>query len=229
MLGRLIPVIFVIVLLSGLFALAVMPACADEVYTLDKDFKRANSDIVIHLIDVNVTDRYMGNIYPSRGIENTQWAHPFHRYENTGDKAETGSIQFELIDTNGTKYRFNPNLDEYAGEMVQPHSTSELRFIEIPVPRGTVLARIHVFEGTNPTFLLADETYGLTPASGISPSATPGLPFIGGSASTRTTCCGPLLPFAIVASLGITGLYIKGKGIKKWVIHKIRPNYFSYE
>ncbi len=214
MLGRPLYLISTILLLAGFLAVAALPVIADEVYSLDKDFKRANSDIVIHLINVSVTDRYMGNIYPSKGIENTKWAHLFYRYVNTGDKTEVGSIQFELIDTKGNVYRFNPNLDEYAGDIVQPHSMSELRFIEIPIPRDTVLARIHVFEGTNPTFLLADETYDLHLESGAYPTATIA-PSSGGPTPGAGRCCAPLLPFAIITSLGVAGLYVKGKGVKK--------------
>lgn len=158
MLGRLPFVLFVALLIAGVTMTTALPALADETYQLDKDFKRADSDIVIHLIYVSVTDKYMGNIYPSKAPEDTKWAHLVYQYENMGDKEEVGHIQYELIDSNGSVYRFNPNLDEYSGVLVQPHSKSDIRWNEIPIPKDVLLAKVRVFEGTNPDFLLKDET-----------------------------------------------------------------------
>jgi hypothetical protein len=214
MLGRPLYLISTILLLAGFLAVAALPVVADEVYSLDKDFYRANSNIIIHLKYVSVTDKYMGNIYPSKAPQDTKWAHLVYQYENTGDKTEVGSIQYEFIDTKGNVYRFNPNLDEYSGVTVGPHSVSDIRWNEIPIPRDTVLAKVHVFEGTNPSFLLANETYELHLESGSYPTATI-VPSSGGPTSGTGRCCAPLLPFAIIASLGIAGLYIKGKGAKK--------------
>ena len=215
MLGRVTLVILAALLIAVVAMAAAPPALADETYSLDKDFQRANSHIVIHLIYVSVTDKYMGNIYPSASPEETKWAHLVYQYENTGDKAEVGSIQYELIDTKGNVYMFNPNHDEYSGVTVQPHSKSDIRWNEIPIPKDAVLARVHVFEGTNPDFLLANETYDLHLAAYSTPGGTPGGPPAGGPLATRNVCCSPLLPFALLASLGIVGLHMKGKGIKK--------------
>ncbi len=196
-------------LMIGVLAMAVQPAAADETYSLDKDFKRANSDIVIHLLYVNVTDKYMGNIYPSLPPEKTKWAHLVYQYENTGDKEEVGSIQYELIDTQGNVYPFNPDQDEYSGESVKPHSKSGKRWNEIPIPRDTVLAKVHVFEGTNPDFLLANETYDIRLMASASPSALPPGPSAATPGPARL--CAPLLPFAVVAGVGAAGLYVKNK------------------
>lgn len=212
MLGRLSFVVFALLLFGGI-AIIALPAHADETYLVGKDFKRANSNIVIHLIEVNVTDRYMGNIYPSKAPEETKWAHLVYQYENTGDREEVGYIQYELIDTNGNVYKFNPNQDEYSGALVKPRSKSELRWNEIPIPKDAVLAKVRVYQGTNPSFLLADETFDLTPVTTTAPSATPS----GGPSGTRPLprCCMPLLPFIVMGSLAIMGIYAKGKGVKK--------------
>jgi len=115
--------ILLLVLFVAMTAFAA-PALADETYLLDKDFQRYHSNIVIHLIQVNVTDNYMGNIYPSRAPQDTKWAHLVYQYENTGDQMQVGNIQYELIDTRGRVYKFNPNMDEYSGVEVRPHSKS---------------------------------------------------------------------------------------------------------
>lgn len=213
--GRSPFVLFVALLLASLLVMAALPALADETYSLDKDFKRTDSDIVIHLTYVSVTDKYMGNIYPSKSPEDTKWAHLVYQYENTGDKEEIGHIQYELIDSKGNVYKFNPNLDEYSGVPVKPHSMSDIRWNEIPIPKDAVLATVRVFQGTNPNFLLKDETYDLRLVANSTPSATPVGPSGGTPPVARYLCCMPLLPFAIMSVLGVVGLYVKGKGVKK--------------
>ncbi len=199
----------------GAIISTAMPALADETYLLDKDFHRSDSNIVIHLIQVNVTDKYMGNVYPSKTPEDTKWAHLVYQYENTGDKEEVGHIQYALIDSNGKAYQFNPNLDEYSGVIVAPHSKSDIRWNEIPVPKDTVFTQVHVWMGTNPTLLLANETYDLTAAGTTSPVATPTAPTSGASAVERFGCCAPFAPFLIIGSLAVAGVYVRGRGIKK--------------
>jgi len=178
------------------------PALADETYLLDKDFQRYHSNIVIHLIQVNVTDNYMGNIYPSRAPQDTKWAHLVYQYENTGDQMQVGNIQYELIDTRGRVYKFNPNMDEYSGVEVRPHSKSDIRWNEIPIPEDAVLMKVHVFQGTNPELLLADETYDLKPVGTITPSTTPSS---SASAPKGPGICSPLLPLILIGGLAVAG------------------------
>ncbi len=208
--GRLWCILLLILLVAT--AAAAAPALADETYLLDKDFQRYHSNIVIHLIQVNVTDKYMGNIYPSKAPQDTKWAHLVYQYENTGDQMQVGNIQYELIDTRGRVYKFNPNLDEYSGVEVQPHSKSDIRWNEIPIPRDAVLAKVHVFQGTNPDLLLANETYDLKLVGTIAPTMPPAS---SASATQGVGCCSPLLPFIIIGSLAVVGMYSKGKGVKK--------------
>ncbi len=191
---------------------AAIPALADETYLLDKDFQRYHSNIVIHLIQVNVTDKYMGNIYPSKAPQDTKWAHLVYQYENTGDQMQVGNIQYELIDSRGRVYKFNPNMDEYSGVEVQPHSKSDIRWNEIPIPKDAVLAKVHVFQGTNPELLLANETYDLKLVGMITPSTTPSS---SASATKGFGSCSPLLPFVIIGSLAVVGIYTRGRGVKK--------------
>lgn len=215
MFGRSPFVLLISLFFIGAIISTAMPALADETYLLDKDFPRSNSDIVIHLIQVNITDKYMGNVYPSKAPEDTKWAHLVYQYENTGDKAEVGHIQYALIDSKGNEYKFNPNLDEYSGVMVQPRSKSDIRWNEIPIPKDTVLTKVHVWEGTNPALLLANETYDLTRVSTTTPVATPIEPTSGMPGVERFGRCAPLAPFLIIGSLAVAGVYVRGKGIKK--------------
>lgn len=199
--------ILLLALLVAMLTVAT-PALADETYLLDKDFQRYHSNIVIHLIQVNVTDKYMGNIYPSKAPQDTKWAHLVYQYENTGDQMQVGNIQYELIDTQGRVYKFNPNMDEYSGVEVQPHSKSDIRWNEIPIPKNAVLAKVHVFQGTNPDLLLSNATYDLQLVGMITPTVTPA------SSATATRgfgCFSTLLPFIIIGSLAIVGIYTRGK------------------
>ncbi|HTY91977.1 MAG TPA: hypothetical protein VMC84_12445 [Methanocella sp.] len=198
-------------LLVAVTSIAV-PAFADETYLVHGDFQRYNSNIVIHLLQVNVTDNYMGNIYPSKAPQDTKWAHLVYQYENTGDQMEVGNIQYELIDSRGRVYKFNPNQDEYSGVEVQPHSKSDIRWNEIPIPKDAVLTKVHVFEGTNPSLLLANETYDLQAFGTPTPTVVPSTPV---PSIYRFGCCSPLLPFILIGSLAIVGIYTKGRSIKK--------------
>lgn len=201
---------------------AIPVVYADQTYLINKDYQRYHSDIVIHLIEVNVTDKYMGNVYPSKLPEETQWAHLVYTYENIGDKPEMGYLQMSFIDSQGTEYPFNPKGAEYSGEMVQPHSTGGVRWNEVPIPRGTVLAKVHIYEGTNPTFLLKEETFNLQSptTSSASPSAVPtttvaSTPVTPSQIVNRVCLCFPLLPLVLIGSIAIFGIYARGKGIKK--------------
>jgi hypothetical protein len=210
-------IILAIGLLSlGAIIATALPAMADENYPINQDFKMADSNIVIHIIEVNVTDHYMGNIYPKLPLNQTQWAHLVYQYENTGDDTEVGHIQYALIDSNGNVYPFNPNGTEYSGETVGPHSESIVRWDEIPIPAGTVLTQVHVWEGTNPNLLLANETFNLQQPIVVTPTATPSA----SPAPTSTilgnyTCCAPFAPLILLGSLAVVGIYSRGKGIKK--------------
>ncbi len=94
MFGRSPFIILIGLCFIGAIISTAMPALADETYPLNKDFKLADTNIVIHLFNVTVTDRYMGNIYPSKSPEETQWAHLFYQYENTGNTTQVGHIQY---------------------------------------------------------------------------------------------------------------------------------------
>lgn len=210
---RLSCILFIALLLAGAVVITALPAAADERYLLYKDYERSTSHIVIHLLEVNVTDKYMGNIYPSKAPEDTKWAHLVYQYENTGDNMEVGNIQYELIDSQGRIYKFNPNLDEYSGVEVRPHAKSDIRWNEIPIPKDAIITKVRVFEGTNPNFLLKEETFDVQAVATPTPSATAGGPTSG--SPTPGVCTGALLPFFIIGSLAVVGLYTKGKGIKK--------------
>lgn len=195
--------IFLLALILAVMAIAT-PALADERYLVNQEVPRFNSHIVIHLIEVNVTDKYMGNIYPSTAPQETKWAHLIYQFENTGDRMEVGNIQYELIDSKGRVYKFNPNMDEYSGVEVRPHSKSDLRWNEIPIPRDAVLTRLHVFQGTNPDIYLVNETFTLQPIPTTGPAGT--TPPSGSPSGKGIGCLSAVLPFGILGVFGIARL-----------------------
>jgi hypothetical protein len=208
-------IILVIGLLSlGALISTALPVLADTTYPLNQDFQLTDTNITIHLLYVTVTNNPLGNIYPK--WPDTQWANLYYIYENTGDTTEVGHIQFALIASNGSEYLFNPNGTEYSGETIDPHTQSELRWAELPIPGGTVLTQVHVWEGTNPNLLLANETFNLQQPVLVTPTATP----LASAAPTSTilgnySCCAPFAPLLLLGSLAVVGIYSRGKGIKK--------------
>ena len=102
-------------------------ALADRDYNVlpNNTYVRANSDIIVHL-GVNVTDKPMGNVYPSTSPESTQWAHLVFSYVNTGDVAERAYVHMEFIDSNGNVY--SPSDNSLSDVTVPPHSTTSRYF-----------------------------------------------------------------------------------------------------
>ena len=74
----------------------LVPSALAKDYSVvpNNTYIRTNSNIIVHLA-VNVTDKPMGNVYPSNSPETTQWAHLVFTYENTGDTAQKGDVEIE--------------------------------------------------------------------------------------------------------------------------------------
>lgn len=211
MFGRKLSLLLLTLLLGAIVAVATVPsALADENYVLNQDYARANSNIVIHLIMVNVTDNPMGNVYPSASPAETKWAHLVFNYENTGDQTEKGYISMEFIDSNGNVYTNT----EVRDATVAPHSSTQRPlFTEVPIPKSAKLVKLHVYQGTNPAFHIKDQYYDLhmeTVASTTPTATATAVP-----SSTKTGCFAPLLPFALLSSLAAAGVAINRYQQKK--------------
>ena len=207
--------LFVLTLLIGslLLVMLIPSALADQDYSVlpNNTYVRANSNVIVHLW-VNVTDKPMGNVYPSSSPESTDWAHLVFTYENTGDASERAYVDMEFIDTNGNIY--TPPDMSISDSTVPAHSTSSRLFVEIPVPSNATLSKLHIYQGTNPAFHIKDQYYDLVPIATPTPvpaTATPAAP----TATSTTGCLGIFLPFALLSSLGVVGITIKKYGLNK--------------
>lgn len=203
--------LLLLTLIVGAITIAVLvpSASADENYVLNQEYHRVNSNIIIHLIEVNVTDNPMGNVYPSAAPSETKWAHLVFNYENTGDATEKGYINMEFIDSNGNIY---PNT-EIRDATVAPHSTTERPlFTEVPIPKNAMLVKLHVYQGTNPAFRTKEQWYDINMAQSVTPTPTAATPL---PSATRTGCLGALLPFALLSSIGVAGIAIRKYGLNK--------------
>lgn len=188
-------------------------ALADRDYSVlpNNTYVRANSNVIVHLA-VNVTDKPMGNVYPSASPSSTQWAHLVFTYENTGDTSERAYVDMEFIDTNGNIYA--PTDMSISDATVPAHSTTSRLFVEIPIPNNATLSKLHIYQGTNPSFHIKDQYYDL--ALIPTPTPMPATATPGPSATAQTGgCLGIFLPFALLSSLGVAGITIKKYGLNK--------------
>jgi hypothetical protein len=214
MLGRKSGLLVFMLVVGSLLTVMLMPsALADRDYSVlqNNTYVRANSNVIVHLW-VNVTDKPMGNVYPSSSPESTQWAHLVFTYENTGDTSERAYVDMEFIDSNGNVY--TPPDMSISDADVPPHSTTSRLFVEIPIPGNVTLSKLHIYQGTNPAFHIKDQYYDLVPIPTPTPvpaTATPGST----AATTQTGCLGALLPFALLSSIGVAGVTIKKYGLNK--------------
>jgi len=201
------------ILIGSLLMVMLIPsALADKDYNVmpNNTYARVNSNIIVHLW-VNVTDKPMGNVYPSTSPEATQWAHLVFTYENTGDTAQKGDVQMEFIDSNNNVY--TPPDTVISDVTVPAHSTTSPLFIEVPMPSNVTLSKLHIYQGTNPSFRTGEQYYNLVLIA--TPTPVPATATPGPTATTNTGCLGALLPFALLSSLGVVGITIKKYGMNK--------------
>lgn len=213
MLGRKSGLLVFMLLIGSLLTVMLIPsALADKDYNVmpNNTYARANSNVIVHLW-VNVTDKPMGNVYPSASPESTQWAHLVFTYENTGDASERAYVDMEFIDSNGNVY--TPPDMSISDASVPAHSMTSKLFIEIPIPGNVTLSKLHMYQGTNPAFHIKDQYYDLVLVATPTPVAATATP--GPTATTQTGCLGVLLPFALLSSLGVVGITIKKYGLNK--------------
>jgi hypothetical protein len=211
MIGGKTSLLLLTLIVGGIMIAVLVPAAyADEEYILNQDYQRVNSNIIIHLIEVNVTDKPMGNVYPSAAPSETKWAHLVFNYENIGDASEKGYINMEFVDSNGNTY---PNT-EIRDATVAPHTTTDRPlFTEVPIPKNATLTKLHVYQGTNPAFRTKEQWYDLHMTVVATPTPVVATPTP--TAASPTGCLGALLPFALLSSLGVAGIAIRKYGLNK--------------
>jgi len=197
------------VLLAGVLFLAwIAPAaCADRTVLADQQYQMSGRNVIVHIVAVNVVDRPMSNIIPQSNMTYYQLVYNF---ENFGDTPDKGFVQPIFIDTNGNPARYM----DYTSETVLSHHTSDNYFIEMPVPKGAVIAKIVFVEGFDKhEFAIPPSLPAAPPAA---PMATPSPPASPPPRSTTLSDCLPLIPFALVFGLAGVGVVINRYGIKKY-------------
>lgn len=196
----------VLIYITGTIAIPAAYAASTTI-PINEEYNRAGSNIKVNLIAINITDRPYGNVFPSIAPEQTQWVKMLYTYENTGDKPEKGFLNLSFVGSDGVTY--HPGELEYTGREVAPHDTSELRFIEIPMPKGIKVVKINItqgFEGAtydvpeyNVPTVVATGTVVASPATG----------------NGEPTSCMPFLPFALIGLVACMGIVINRSGLKK--------------
>lgn len=162
----------------ALVSLTGTALAADTTIPINKDFKEG--DMVVHLLQVSITDRSTGNVY-SPDPANTVWPKLVFTYENIGSVPLNGNLEIAFIDAQGNQYPANKRLTDITMKQIAPGNTSEARFIEAAViPKDTRITQFKIYyEGKATTF---DIPYGGTAVATAttSPAASPGTATDGG-------------------------------------------------
>jgi hypothetical protein len=169
-------------MIMALTALFIVPAmAADVTIPMNKDYK-ADNNMVVHLIAVNITDYTMGNEFTPYGKDNTIWPKLMFTYTNTGSTADTGHLLVLFHDDQGNVY----NRTDVTMNLIQPGQTSEMRFLEVPVQKDRKVTEVEIVEGFRST------SYAIQyPAQS---STTPVIPGISNLPDVTKGCClAPLL------------------------------------
>lgn len=200
--GRMSLILVLAYMLVGVMAITVMPvAYADENITLNQEYMRAGSTIKVHLMEVKITDTPWSNIYPSAAPGVTKWTKLVYTYENYGDKPQKGYLNISFIDADGNEY----SVWDYTGDTVMPHSTSEVRFIEVPVPYDAKIVKLKIHQ----TF---DDTYYDIPRAiaTAEPTSTP-VP----TPKASDVGCLPYIPMAMAGGIAALGMVINRHRIRR--------------
>jgi hypothetical protein len=193
----------VFLLLAG-----TVPVVAGENIELNDQYTMADRNIIVRLIELNISDSPMGNIY-APDYPNTMWVRLVYTFENTGDTKDKGYIQPIYVDTEGNVYQ---NFNDYTGENVLPHSTAGPFFVEVPFPKNTRLDKVICSEGfTQHEFNIPAASSSPTPGPSASPTATS----IPGPGGVRWADCLPLIPFAMAGGVAGVGIVINRSGVLK--------------
>jgi hypothetical protein len=190
-----------------LLAWAAPAAIADQDIILNDQYQMAGKNIIVHLIELNISDYPMGNVY-APDYPNTKWVRLVYTFENFGDQQDKGFIKPIFIDTQGNQYQ---NFD-YTGENVRPHTTAGPFFVEIPVPMDTILIKLIFVEGFEEhEFYIPQATNSPTPH----PSETPTTSATPAPGGYNWGNCLPLIPFAMAGGIAGVGIVINRCGLRK--------------
>lgn len=190
-----------------LLAWAAPAAIAGQDIVLNDQYQMTGKNVIVHLIELNMSDSPMGNVY-APNYPNTLWVRLVYTFENFGDNNEKGFIQPTLIGSDNAQFQNS----DYTGENILPHTTAGPFFVEMPVPKGTVLVRLICVEGFDQhEFIIPPPTATSTPG----PSATSRASATPAPAGNNWAGCLPLIPFAMVGGIAGVGIVINRCGLNK--------------
>jgi hypothetical protein len=189
------PSLLIITLL--VLALMITPAlAADMTIPINKDFREG--DMVVHLLQVSITDSSTGNVY-SPDPANTVWPKLVFTYENMGNVPINGNLEIAFFDENGKQYPEGKRITDITMSPIGPGNASEVRFLEAAVvPKGTKITHFKIYwEGKATTFTIP---YPDTATATAIPAATAG----------QSTSSGPCAIAVMLPILAI-GVFLGGK------------------
>ncbi len=167
------------------------------------------SDVEVHLLYMEVGNHQKGNTYTTTPLDRVKWVRLFYRYENHGDHDEQGYIQPEFYDEWGNQYKLSEGT--YTGESVKPGAMSSLKFIEMPIPKDSNIVKMRFVQGFNNIDFDVPRVASPTPTP--EPTITP-TAIVSATTTAGSTggSCLPLLPFAILGTVGLAGLASRKRG-----------------
>lgn len=213
MLRRISPII-----LAGtiFLALVAQAAVADQNIQLPQTEEFLYHDkqrpVIIHLIQINTTDKPLNNIFPPEDSQNLKWVHLVYSYENTGDSQIRAFIKVLFVDRNGNQYQ--NDMEDYTGEFVLPHTITDPKIIEVAVPRNAVITQFIIKQGFYETiYTIPKATPSPTPVDRVTAEAT-STP-IQGPGKRGFDGCLPFIPFAMAGGIAAAGMVINRSGIRR--------------
>lgn len=195
MFGRLLSSLIVTFAIASLLLIAAAQvALADDTINIDQEHMISNSKVKVHLKYITISDRPMGGTVPPGDPKLFNWAVLVHQFENTGDAVGKGYVKVTFYDNKGNNYTTlaKPPTD------VPPHSFSDIRYFEVPIPKGTVLTKFTLTEGFDEYEFQLKGTSTATPTM---MTATP-------TANPTQKPTGLCLPMALLPLLLIGGVFV---------------------
>lgn len=169
------------------------------------------SQVEAHLQYIEIGDDRKGSTQVTTPLERVKWFRLFYQYENHGDTTADGDLKLRFYDDKDNMYVLDDRT--YTGDTVSPHSVGSLKFVELPISKDSNIVKISVIKG------FEAENFTVPQAGASMPTATATVVPTAGTATatataTGTGSCLPLLPFAILATIGLAGA-ITGKRIHR--------------
>jgi len=192
----------------------------DNVTTIELGYSiyGLKSDVEAHFQYVEISDFRKGSTQTTTPLERVKWFRLYYQYENHGDTTADGDLKLLFYDDKGNQYKLDDRT--YTGDTVSPHSIGSLKFVELPISKDSNIVTISVikgFEAFNFTVPQPGES-APTPVATITPTAMPTSTVAPTPTATPTGAgsggCLPLLPFALVATIGLVGV-IAGKKVNR--------------